>query len=79
MIDTYYYIDQTTRHIRNSNGDSNDNLFYLDGSNHIQGPKNSGHFWLDGTQFIGDNGNTGFVLQANGKIYGPSTHLPWLQ
>jgi hypothetical protein len=75
MQDTYYYIDGSRR-LRSSNGDVNDNLFYLDG-NHIHGPKNSGLFWIQDGAIMSDNGDTGFAVQADNKIFGPSQHLPW--
>ncbi|HSW81287.1 MAG TPA: hypothetical protein VLG40_02720 [Candidatus Saccharimonas sp.] len=73
MVDTFFYI-QGGR-IRSSNGDPNDNLYYLEGK-FIHGPKNSCHYWLEGNQFMCDNGFTGFMLQGE-KIFGPSQHLPW--
>lgn len=78
MTDTLFYIDSSQ--IRSSNGDPNDGQFYLDNANprHVQGPKNSGKYWLEGDQFLSDNGDTGFRLMADNKIFGPSQHLPWL-
>lgn len=75
MQDTYYYID-SSQHLRSSNGDVNDNLFYLEGK-YIHGPKNSGHYWIEGNQIMSDDGDTGFAVQADNKIFGPSQHLPW--
>lgn len=76
MQDTFFYIDASD-HICDKNGGPNDKLFYLVNGKFIHGPKNSGHFWLEGNQFWSDHGDTGFRLEADRKIFGPSQHLPW--
>jgi hypothetical protein len=76
MVDTLFYIDNARR-IRSKNGDSNDNLFYMEGK-FVYGPKNSAHFWLEGNQFLSDAGDSGFRLMPNNEIFGPSQYLPWL-
>jgi hypothetical protein len=75
MQDTYYYID-SDRRLRSSNGDVNDSAFYLKG-NYVHGPKNSGQYWIEDDQVMSEHGDTGYRVQADNKIFGPSQHLPW--